>query len=205
VVVSAKRRPKMTDVSRVFLSASIPLPTRNEVYFRTADVIAIRDAIRALTIVISQKQCELVFGDHPAILPMIRLQLAQLGLPVGRFVNVYVSSFFKTDFPEDLAAFEKTIVVDAVDGDREKSLAAMRGRMLEGPFCCGIFVGGMEGVEQEFDLFCAKHPTVPAYPIASSGAAAAIIYEREIAISRKNPALRDEVSYLGLMRSLVRG
>jgi hypothetical protein len=193
----------MTGTSRIFLSASVPLPTRNEVYFRTADVIAIRDAIRALVIVIAQERCELVFGGHPAILPMIRLQLAQLGLPVGRFVSVFVSSFFKSDFPEDLSAFEKTVVVDSVERDRERSLAAMRARMLEGPFRCGVFVGGMEGVEQEFDMFRVRHPTVPAYPLASTGAAAAIIYDRNAALIQEHPELRDEVSYLGLMRSLV--
>jgi len=193
----------MTGASPIFLSASVPLPTRHEVYFRTADVIAIRDAIRALVIVIAQEQRELVFGGHPAILPMIRLQLVQLGLPVGKFVTVFVSSFFKSDFPEDLSAFEKTIVVDAVADDREKSLAAMRERMMEGPFRCGLFIGGMEGVEQEFEMFRIRHPSAPAYPLASTGAAAALVYERNNALFQRSPELRDEVSYLGLMRRLV--
>ena len=118
------------------------LPTRNETYFRSADVIAIRDAVRALALVIAEEQCELVFGGHPAILPMIRLQLSQLGLSVGRHVTVFVSEFFKSDFPQDLSAFEKTVVVGAVAQDKEQSLAAMRERMLEGQFSCGIFLGG---------------------------------------------------------------
>lgn len=61
---------------RVFLSASVPLPSRNRAYFDTADVIAIRDAIRALTMVIIEEDIQLVFGGHPAITPMIRLQIA---------------------------------------------------------------------------------------------------------------------------------
>lgn len=32
----------------VFLSASVPLPDRNRVFFDTADVLAIREAIKAL-------------------------------------------------------------------------------------------------------------------------------------------------------------
>ena len=66
---------------RIFLSASVPLPLRNAAYFNTADVIAIRDAVRALMLVIIEQKAELVFGGHPAISPMIRLQIAQTGSP----------------------------------------------------------------------------------------------------------------------------
>jgi hypothetical protein len=58
--------------SRIFLSASVPLPSRHREYFDTADVIAIRDAVRALTIVVVEQHGQLVFGVHPAITPMIR-------------------------------------------------------------------------------------------------------------------------------------
>ena len=54
---------------RVFLSASVPLPSRNPKYFDTADVIAIRDAVRALIMVVVEQQGQLVFGGHPAITP----------------------------------------------------------------------------------------------------------------------------------------
>ncbi len=36
----------------IFLSASIPDPNRNEKYFNSADISAIRDAVRALATVI---------------------------------------------------------------------------------------------------------------------------------------------------------
>ena len=39
-------------MKNIFLSASIPLPERDEKYIGTADIIAIRDAVIALTTVV---------------------------------------------------------------------------------------------------------------------------------------------------------
>ena len=83
--------------ARIFLSASVPLPSRNRIYFHTADVIAIRDAIRALVMVIIEQEAQLVFGGHPAITPMIRLQIAQTGAPVGERVVMFQSRYFERD------------------------------------------------------------------------------------------------------------
>jgi hypothetical protein len=188
---------------RVFLSASVPLPSRNPAYFITANIIAIRDAVRALTLVISEKHMKLVFGGHPAISPMIRLQIAQTGNRVGDHVVMFQSRFFERQFPDDNAAFEKVELVDAVQNDREKSLLHMREVMLAKPFAAGVFIGGMEGVEQEFDLFRHLQPHIPVFPIASTGAAASIIYDRDSDLQHKHPELRDEISYLTLMRDLI--
>ena len=127
---------------RVFLSASIPLPSRNPAYFVTADVIAIRDAIRALVLVAMDEGLQIVFGGHPAISPMIRLQVAQKGQRVGDRIVMFQSKFFERDFPADNKVFETIVLTDKVEGDREKSLAHMRQRMLDGDFLCGLFIGG---------------------------------------------------------------
>ena len=55
----------------IFLSASIPVKDRNPKYFTTVDVLAIREAIRALVTVVLPKTI-LVWGGHPAIIPIIR-------------------------------------------------------------------------------------------------------------------------------------
>jgi SLOG cluster3 family len=187
----------------IFLSASVPLPARNPAYFNTADIVAIRDAVRALTIVIMEANIQLVFGGHPAISPMIRLQIAQAGLPVGNKVVMFQSSFFKRVFPNDNKAFERVVVTDAVDEDREKSLARMRDEMLRGPFLCGIFIGGMEGVEEEYNLFRKAQPGVAAFPVASTGAAAAILYQSDPDLQENIPQLQTEISYINLMRNLI--
>jgi len=188
---------------RIFLSASVPLPSRDAVYFDTADVVAIRDAVRALTIVVMEENAQLVFGGHPAILPMIRLQVAQTGMPVGDRVVMFWSRYFERVFPDDHTAFERVVLTDSVDGDRGKSLLFMRQQMLAGPFRCGIFIGGMNGVEDEYAMFRQMHPKTPAFPIASTGAAAGIIYEADQQLRKRYPELSEEISYLTLMRSLT--
>ena len=188
---------------RIFLSASVPLPSRDAIYFNTADVVAIRDAIRALTIVIIEQKAQLVFGGHPAITPMIRLQISQTGAPVGERVIMYQSRYFDRVFPDDNAAFEHVEMIDAVPGDREASLASMRAAMLGQVFRLGIFIGGMEGVEHEYAMFRRLHPRFRALPIASTGAAAGRIFDADTDLQRRHPELRDEISYLSLMRSLL--
>ena len=188
---------------RIFLSASVPLPSRNAVYFNTADVIAIRDSVRALTMVVIQENIQLVFGGHPAISPMIRLQISQTGAPVGERVIMYQSRYFERVFPDDNAAFEHVEMIDAIPGDQRASLLSMRAAMLGQVFRLGIFLGGMEGVEEEYAMFRQLHPNVPAYPVASTGAAAGRIFAADAALQREHPELRDEISYLSLMRGLV--
>jgi hypothetical protein len=189
--------------SRVFLSASVPLSSRNREFFDTADVIAIRDAIRALTMVVVEQHLQLVFGGHPAISPMIRMQIAQTGTPVGDRVVMFQSRYFEREFPQDNSAFERVELVAAVQNDREASLLRMREAMLTGQFIVGIFIGGMEGVEEEYRMFLNSQSGIPAFPIASTGAAAAKLFDADPDLRREHPELRDEISYLSLMRHLI--
>ena len=189
----------MSSVSgaRVFLSASIPLPTRNPVYFGTADVLAIRDAVRALAIAVVEEEAELVFGGHPAITPMIRLQLMQAGATrVGDRFVLFQSRHFPSGFARDNTSFERVELVDDVPNDREASLLRLREAMLADPFDVGVFIGGMEGVEDEYELFRQMQPAAQAFPVASTGAAAAAIFDRDPDLQREHPELRAEISYL---------
>jgi hypothetical protein len=192
-----------SDKQRVFLSASIPLPSRNPAYFATADVIAIRDAIRALIMVTIEREFLLVFGGHPAITPMIRLQISQTSAGSADRVILFQSRYFASAFPADNLSFTRVHLVDEVPSDRAASLLRMREQMLMGQFRAGIFVGGMEGVEDEYSMFVQMHQGVPAFPIASTGAAAAKIFERDKTLPHQHPELRDELSYLSLIRSLL--
>jgi hypothetical protein len=188
---------------KIFLSASVPLPSRNPVYSQTADFVAIRDAIRALTMVVIEERAELVFGGHPAITPMVRLQIAQSGTRVSDLFVLFQSRYFQSAFPTDNSSFARLHLVDEVRGDRDASLARMRQQMLNESLDGGFFIGGMEGVEQEYSLFQNLHPNSPAFPIASTGAAAARLFGSDPILMRNHPELRDEISYLNLMRYLV--
>ena len=116
---------------------------------------------------------------------------------------LFRSRYFERDFPQDNAAFEHVELVDAVQNDRQASLQRMRESMLADPFHVGLFIGGMEGVEDEYALFLHLQPGIPAFPIASTGAAAAMLFDGNADLQREHPELRDELSYLTLMRDLI--
>ncbi len=98
---------------------------------------------------------------------------------VRKHVILYQSLFFKTRFPPEVSEFEEVRFIDAVDGDLDASLTKMRGAMIGARnFDAAVFLGGMEGVEIEYDIFRRLHPNRPAYPVASTGAAARILSEK---------------------------
>ncbi|MET3414049.1 hypothetical protein [Methylobacterium sp. 1030] len=185
----------------VFLSASVPDPARDPAYFDSSDVIAIRDAVRALATVVLPKG-RLVWGGHPAITPLIRVVAEGIGATRAESVTLYQSRFFRKDIPADNTAFERVVWTRSARGNRERSLAILRREMLASErFDAGIFVGGMEGVEAEFDLFKQMQPAAAAVPIASTGAAAARIFERN---RQQFPAeLETNLAYPSLFRGIL--
>lgn len=184
----------------IFLSASIPLPNHDAKYLETADVIAIRDSIRALVSVVAPTG-QIVFGGHPAITPLIRMLVRGMTPEVNQHIILYQSAFFRRDFLPETAEFERIRIVESVDLDELASLGRMREAMIDDhKFDAGIFIGGMDGVEQEYEMFARMHPNKPAYPIASTGAAARILFEK---YARNRIELLNDLRYLSLFRRLL--
>ncbi len=184
----------------VFLSASVPLPNRDQKYYETADVVAIRESIRAL-VTATVPQGELVFGGHPAITPLIRKLIQDMQLPVNKLVTLFQSEYFKKEFPPENKDFEQIVIIPEVLNDKDASLRKMRERMISSKkFTAGVFIGGMEGAVEEYSIFRKFHPRVPVYPIASTGAAAAILFEKE---KQNPPELLSDLRYLPLFRRLL--
>lgn len=185
-------------LKKIFLSASIPLADRDPKYFDTADNTAIRDAVIALSRIVLPKS-ELVWGGHPSITPLIRAVLEKQKLQISEHVTLYQSNFFLKKFPSDNKFFEKLIITDELK-DQEESLGLMRKKMIvENNFCAAIFIGGMDGVENEYKLFKEAHPDVPVFPIASTGAASRILYFQE---KFTNERLLTDFCYLPLFDEL---
>lgn len=181
-----------------FLSASIPLPTRNPQYFKTADIIAIREAVKALVEIVIMNDGNIVFGGHPAITPIITNFVKIVGKRQD-CITLYQSNFFAGKFPSDNNVFAKIVYTDIVEDDREKSLKKMREEMLNSrSFDAGIFIGGMEGVEEEFSLFKKYNSKALLLPIASTGAAALKIYNE----GRFSKYLLTELTYPTLFRKM---
>ena len=193
----------------VFLSASVTDPRRHPKYFQTARANLIREAVVALAAEVLP-QGELVFGGHPSISPLV----ARVAGDLGRFegVVVFQSLWFhptegkdpKSRVPADSLAFPRITWTPLADS-REGSLEAMRRAMVGSrPFACGVFVGGMEGVEREWELFGDAQARAPAYAVASTGGVALELWEKR---SKLDPALagrlRGDLVYQDLFRSLL--
>lgn len=173
-----------SELKNIFLSASIPLPERDAKYYETADVIAIRDAVLALCTSVLPNY-RLVWGGHPSITPLINYVLLKLNMDIQDHVLLYQSKFFEEYYPEDNDKF-KNIIQTPISGGRESSLRLMRELMLgDKKFEAGIFIGGMEGIEQEYRMFKEFHPKAITIPLASTGAAAKMIYDNNINMNER--------------------
>src|ERR1700683_1868321 len=185
----------------VFLSASVPLPNRDPRFMESADVIAIRDSVKALVTEVIPKGV-MVFGGHPAITPLIALLLRGLGADVARRIILYQSAFFTEQFGKENDEFLDVRIVPAVPNSRDESLRAMRARMMwDTQVHAGVFIGGMEGVLEEFALFAQLHPMAARWPIASTGAAAKELFDEQGA--RRPELFADEMTYSTLFRHLL--
>ncbi|MDC5073638.1 hypothetical protein ACT41J_07800 [Acinetobacter baumannii] len=162
----------------IFLSASIPLSDRKKCFYETADVLAIKEAIRSLVEVVIPNG-RIVCGGHPAITPL--LAMATKNSKKDRnFISIYQSNIFNTHFPKSVYDFIDLTLIDGNPEEREESLKIMRQAMIQSQkFDAIVLIGGMEGVIDELEIFLDFHPHAKVIPLASTGAAAKIIYENE--------------------------
>jgi SLOG cluster3 family len=187
-------------LNKIFLSASIPSTDRDKKFYETADIIAIRDAVRALAAVVIP-HAHLVWGGHPSITPLIRYVMERMNSDLKQHVTLYQSFFFKDKFPDDNYSFENIIHTEST-GELNSSIEIMRQRMLgDNEFKAGVFIGGMEGIFNEYDLFKSLHPTALILPVASTGAASKIVYANSEA--KLNSRLAGDYAYMALFRDLL--
>ena len=158
-------------MSSIFLSASVPVPGRGR-YYETANPFLIQMAVRELlTLAIGRRR--IVWGGHPAITPMVWSVCEDLGVRYSDAVALYQSRFFEDIFPEENARFSNVHFVDAVENDRTLSLQAMRKAMLSREdLDAAVFIGGMEGILEEYKLFTDLHPKSKIVPVPAPGGAA---------------------------------
>lgn len=83
-------------------------------------------------------------------------------------------------------------------GDELKaSLTRMRQEMIASrEFSSMVIIGGMEGVFEEVEIFTRRHPKAIVLPIASTGAAAKIIYRQ----GKYDPQFERNLTYSSLFR-----
>jgi hypothetical protein len=188
------------NLNKVFLSASIPYPDRDKKFYDTADIVSIRDAVRALATVVIPK-AHLIWGGHPSITPLIRFVMDRMNIDLKKHITLYQSLFFEEYFPPDNFAFENIMLTEKRN-NREESLELMRSKLInENEFKVGIFIGGMEGINDEYLMFKERHPNALILPIASTGAAARILYENQP--QAYDIRLMNDYAYMALFRDLL--
>ncbi|MDE0034002.1 MAG: hypothetical protein OXU75_12845 [Deltaproteobacteria bacterium] len=179
----------------VFLSASIPDPKRGPEYAATADAVAIASAVSALMNVTLGRRL-LVWGGHPAITPMIWAVAETINIDYGSWVRLYQSLHFSDDFPEDNERFHNVTFTDDIENDRQKSLTFMRERMLSDyRYTAGVFIGGMEGILEEFNIFRRLQPNAAIVPVVSTGGAVVELAGR---LPHMDQDLRDDLDYVAV-------
>lgn len=187
-------------LKKIFLSASIPIESRDKIYYENADIISIRDSIRAITSIIYPNY-HLVWGGHPSITPLIRTILEKLGVNIQNHVTLYQSEYFKNNFPDDNVFFENLYLTPAGE-TQEISINIMRKAMLtDNNFVAGIFIGGMEGILDEYELFKKFNQEAIVLPVASTGGASSFLYDK---IFEPDIRLKTDTAYVSLFKDLLK-
>jgi|GEM_PF-717515 len=164
----------------VFLSASIPEKRSSYPEFEKREII---DAVVAFSRATLDSGGRLVFGGHPTISPLILHVATQERRRIGsqeHLVDVYQSRWFEDVIPE---CTRRLVGLEEVPGAQiaklyytprmsteKESLEEMRRIMLiERNPCCAIFIGGKDGIIEEFDMFTRYYTSRPVYCIGSPG------------------------------------
>lgn len=170
----------------VFLSASIP---SRRPWADNFDALEITDAVVAVGRSILSAGATLVTAAHPTIAPLLLYVAAEVSSAERPAVSVYQSEVFASIMPEETRRFEAEgvgIVVrtQAVEGEppnaqfAPRSLELMRRRLLEETQpVAAVFIGGMDGIPREHDLFTELRPGFPTYALGRPGGAARALAE----------------------------
>lgn len=193
----------MTKPDTYFLSASVPDPCAPH-FVAPSDAIAVSAAVKALLYVILGRR-KLVWGGHPAITPMVWSVASSMGVDYSAWVALYQTNHFKDRFPADNERFNNVTFTPEVTGEdtedvsqtRAMSLLHMRQRMFDDhEFSTAIFIGGMMGVVEEFDMLRETNQEVNCVPIISTGGVTKLLAERTRLSGELVARLERDVDYI---------
>src|SRR5450830_912969 len=141
-------------MSAIFLSAGLPRGN----YHLNSDPFLIHIAVREFMNTVLGRHL-IVWGGHPAITPMVWAACEDLGVDFSSACILYQSNYYADLFPEENKRFKNTNYIDAIPNDEQQSLFLMRQAMLSrNDLSAAVFIGGMEGIFAEYELFSKYHP-----------------------------------------------
>lgn len=156
----------------IFLSASVP--TYGREFADTCHPYQIQTAVRSLLVLALGRQ-RIVFGGHPSITPMVHAACRNFGVKNIDCATIYQSTYFTDKFPLENQDFADIRLVPAGDEAKE-SVNLMRQRMMEeNDFGAGIFIGGMNGIIDEYNMFTSAFPKAKIIAVRAGGGATATL------------------------------
>lgn len=185
----------------VFLSAGVPEKFLDDgVLAQAPDVLSaepelIRESILALVVICAERGCGLVFGGHPAISPLV--YHAAIRLNTIQSVQIYQSEYYLDQpnvVPPEAWQFPNLHPTRRKQS-RDESLSEMREQMIdncEWNFIASIYIGGEEGIHDEFRRFATAYDAIPQLPLHSPGGAARELFDRRF--SQLPPDLQHDLS-----------
>jgi len=192
----------------IFLSASFPREDRDKTFFNSASPTQITSAITSISRAILMNGGRLVFGGHPTVSPLILSVARNIQRNLNfkeKKVIIYQSEYFKDIISKHTLRLgeegygEIKFTRESSSGIQE-SLRSMRDQMLtEVKFIAGIFIGGMEGIFDEFKLFREKFPKLPVYPISRPGGATKLILENLLSSYSDKEEIKDQLNHSDLL------
>ncbi|MCY4459300.1 MAG: hypothetical protein OXC26_02700 [Albidovulum sp.] len=195
----------------VFLSASVPDPSKPH-FVEPSDVVDIAAAVKALVYVVLGRR-PLIWDGHPAITPMIWAAASSLNVDYSEWVTLYQSRYFEDQYPEDNGRFRNTQYVPAAKSRPDKSeehrlkvsLYKMRCRMFKNhAFETAVFIGGMQGIVDEFELIGRVCPDARRIPVLSTGGATRLLGERLVHTDLDLERLANDIDYVPLLYEFCR-
>lgn len=167
---------------KIVLSASFPQDKSivwEDKYSSSINPQLIAQCVKALLRSVFCRQGTIVFGGHPAITPYV-LEVSRSFTHKDsdcKFVHIYQSKDFEhlyTDEARILKSLPHVVFIETPRGkDMKDSLKKMRTQMFtDEANAFAVFVGGKDGIIDEFDLFHQLNPQCKLYPIGTSGGAA---------------------------------
>lgn len=183
----------------IFLSASVPKHGRE--YFGTENIFAIREAIVSFTKVCAEYGIPFYFGGHPAITPLIwevAMRNKQKAIPL---IKIYQSILFGEFIPKEVGDFKNIHFTEAVGESVKDSVHAMRKQMFqENRTECAVFIGGMSGIIEEYNMLKELYPDAKYYAFASTGGASNDLYKK---IGEPYPLLEGSYAYMSIFREIL--
>jgi len=167
--------------------------------------IQIEEAIITLCRNIFHAGGRIIFGGHPSISPLVAMiasefadsdndEMEHLGVENrnDKKIIIYQSRAYEEVIPKETSilfelGYSEIKWVDAVDNEKcdlniknqtqcDKSLLSMRTKMIhENEIDALVCIGGMDGVEKEFELFREYKPTAKIFILETTGGASKIL------------------------------